>query len=439
MNKHLARSMLDLTQSNEAIAFQDGKFFTEMTVVVNALRDINFKAPAAEISKALDAVNFNAVVKRFTNMELYLTVRLTNNIGASVCPVSFTKNHVFNSPTGRAHEFKLETHLEAIRNRGGREFGAVDRKTGKVHGVYAETTTYVFITAGLLMSSHFTDGEIAAILLHEIGHAFTFFEYTGKYLTVNAVLAAATATALDNEPFETRTHVLVESASTLGVKIPELEKLAKIKDPTIRSNAIQVVFMRALYEKNQSGSGTGIYDYRVCEQSADIFATRHGAGREIVTGLDKLLRYGDPAYLTTATYCAMEFVKMLGGTLMVAATMGLYAPYMLAMFLFVKPEVKIYDSATARFTLVRQQLVEELKLTDLTVDRRRALLDDVMVVNNIVSNMKDRRTLWELLQTTVVPSMRRDFKMEVLQKQLESLIANDLFVAAAKFKHGETV
>jgi len=291
----------------------------------------------------------------------------------------------------------------------------------------------------LLMSSHFTDGEIAAILLHEIGHAFTFFEYTGKYLTVNAVLAAATATALDNEPFETRTHVLVESASTLGVKIPELEKLAKIKDPTIRSNAIQVVFMRALYEKNQSGSGTGIYDYRVCEQSADIFATRHGAGREIVTGLDKLLRYGDPAYLTTATYCAMELVKMLGGTLMVAATMGLYAPYMLAMFLFVKPEVKIYDSATARFTLVRQQLVEELKLTDLTVDRRRALLDDVMVVNNIVSNMKDRRTLWELLQTTVVPSMRRDFKMEVLQKQLESLIANDLFVAAAKFKHGETV
>lgn len=420
------------TVSQEAIAFQGTHFFDVVTEAIGKIRNPKLDSKGRYDVSAAD---LPAIVKAYTNMSLTFFIDHSPLPNAYVMPASLAKDHIFN---GRgAGGYHLNENIAAIKKLGGKAVGYVDRKTGKVHGHFTEIESFSAITHGLLTDNRYTDREIAAIYLHEVGHYFTFFEYLGKYLTMNMVLASATSSALDNEPYEVRATVLVEAAKALKLDVKEIPQLAQIPDAEQRAQAVQVVFMRKAAEEQQSGTGTFVYDQRICEQAADIFATRHGAGRDLATGMEKLERAYGNAHYSTFAFCAIEAVKLIALSGLTIVTGGSWLAVVAVMFFFANPSEKIYDDGTARIRLMRQQMIEELKLKDLPPERRRVLIEDVETVKEILNTMQDRRTLMQFLQTTILPWMRRDFKMEQLQKDLETLIANDLFVSAAKFKHGE--
>jgi hypothetical protein len=93
-----------------------------------------------------------------------------------------------------------------------------------------------------------------------------------------------------------------------------------------------------------------------------------------------------------------------------------------------------YDQPGARFKRVRNQIVENLKNKELSKDDHERLTADMTLIDDVLKDVNDRRQLVGVLWDSLVPSGRKARKQELLQRQLEDLVANDLFVKAAELR-----
>lgn len=449
----LATAVASLDVSQEAIDFQGTQFFDALTTAVGELRKAIADGPGNlsantvedELADIADNADIPGIIKAYTNMSLDFFIDPADYANAWVYPRFMSKNDIFiRRLAGNAHG--LKESIKDIQKMGGRGIGYVDRKSGRVHGYFEGVISEFCVTWGLLDNKSYSDAEVAAIMLHEIGHYFTAFEYLGKYLNMSMVLQTACSQAFELETYETRAYVLVESSKLLGLKIDNVEDLAKIDDAKVRADAIQTVFMREARREQESGTNTFIYDLRICEQAADVYATRFGAARALATGMDKMQRQYDVTTMGTATYCFLEGMKWLVGLgiLIVplvaipalAAHSFLFGVIVTITFFASNPSELLYDRGAQRLKLIYQQLIEELKNPKTDVKRRKQLVEDADMLKAIIQQHKDRRTLFEWLQTKLLPSFAKDWKIEVLQKELEALAANELFVTAHKFHPG---
>lgn len=431
----LAIAVASLDVSQEAIDFQGTQFFDALTAAVGELRKIKFSSMGEYDEEEVGKVDVVGIIKAYTNMSLDFYIDPAPYANAWVYPRFMSMNDLFiRRLAGNPHG--LRESLKDIQKMGGRGVGYVDRKSGRVHGYFEDVNSDFCVTHGLLNDKSYSDAEVAAIMLHEIGHYFTAFEYLGKYLNMSMVLQTACSEAFDLETYETRAYVLVESSKLLGLKIDKVEDLAKIDDAKVRSDAIQTVFMREAQREQQSGTGTFVYDLRICEQAADVYATRHGATRALATGMDKLLRQHSNTTLGTGMFCFMEVMKWIAGLGLTVATSGVFGVMLGIIFFASNPSELLYDRGAQRLKLIYQQLIEELKNPKTDVKRRKQLVEDADMLKAIIQQHKDRRTLFEWLQTNLLPSFSKDWKVEGLQKELEALVANDLFVTAHKFHPG---
>lgn len=441
----LAIAVASLDVSQEAIDFQGTQFFDALCTAVGQLRKLKASAVGKYDDEDVNAVDIKGIIKAYTNMSLDFFIDPAPYANAWVYPRFMSKNDIFvRRLAGNPHG--LHESLKEIQKLGGRGVGYVDRKTGRVHGYFEDVNSDFCVTHGLLADNSFSDEEVAAIMSHEIGHYFTAFEYLGKYLNMSLVLQTACSQAFELETYETRALVLVESSKMLGLKIEGVEDLAKIDDAKVRADAIQTIFMREALREQKSGTNTYVYDLRSCEQAADVYATRLGCARALATGMDKLLRLHGDTTMGTGTYCFLEGMKWLVslGILIVpwlavpalAAHSLLFGVVVTITFFAANPSELLYDRGAQRLKLIYQQLIEELKNQKTDIKRRKQLVEDADMLKAIIKEHQDRRTLFEWFQTNLLPSFSKDWKVENLQKELEALVANDLFVTAHKFHPG---
>lgn len=431
----LAIAVASLDVSQEAIDFQGTQFFDALCTAVGQLRKLKGSASGKYDEEEVNGVDIKGIIKAYTNMSLDFFIDPAPYANAWVYPRFVSKNDLFiRRLSGNPHG--LRENLKDIQKLGGMGFGYVDRKTGRVHGCFEDMNSDFCVTHGLLSDSSFSDEEVAGIMSHEIGHYFTAFEYLGKYLNMSLVLQTACSQAFDLETYETRALVLVESSKMLGIKIEGVEDIAKIDDAKVRADVIQTIFMREARREPQSGTNSYIYDLRACEQAADIYATRLGCARALATGMDKLLRQHDNTTMGTGVFCFLEGMKWLAGLGITVWTGGLFGVLAAVIFFASNPSELLYDRGAQRLKLIYQQLIEELKNPKADVKRRKQLVEDADMLKALIQQHHDRRTLFEWLQTNLLPSFSKDWKVEGLQKELEALVANDLFVTAHKFHPG---
>ena len=331
-----------------------------------------------------------------------------------------------------------------VREAGGKVNGALDRKTGKVYGIFEKWEVPVGLTVGLLRDTRFTPAEMASIILHELGHLVTYIEYMARVLTMNQILAATSSVCLESDSFDMREQIIAESAKALNVEV-DSKKIANIADPKKRSETATVTLLTARVEKAHSTTGTNIYDVRSWEQLADVYATRHGAGRDLATGLDKIYRmYGSAAVISWPQFMAMETLKVcvtggviVGSVALAAVGLGVFMVYpaaMLLMFIANDTNRKIYDDPEQRIASIRRQVTEELKLKHLTPARRKIILADLDVITLLEAELHDKTGFFDVLSNYLIPWHYSSFKKEQTQKQLEEMVSNPLFITAAQIK-----
>jgi hypothetical protein len=277
----------------------------------------------------------------------------------------------------------------------------------------------------------FTSEEMAAVVLHEIGHFFTYCEMFSRTVTTNQVLAA-TVKELDGTYDVYKREVIIGRAvDDLKLKDVDVVALAKIDKRSILETAI----VTEVTEKSRSELGVSIYDSTASEQMADQFATRHGAGMHLVTALDKLHRYmGDShAYQSTPLFM---FTQIISIALMFIPPVCFFTiPLNLIGILvggFGDDGDNTYDTPEVRFRRIKQDAVNRLKNRSISEVEKKRTLADIEAMEKVMSQIEDKREWREYIATTIIPVYRKYRKTKLLQQQLEQLASNPLFVRSAE-------
>ncbi len=309
--------------------------------------------------------------------------------------------------------------------------GWVDLEEGKVHGDFRKVECTITIAENMFVTDKMSDEELAAVIMHEVGHLFSYFEMLGTTVTTNYAINTA-VTALFSPDRKVDKVEIVDAYSKLrDVTYEEKQKLLTMNS----KEGVATVMLQAEIQKSVSESGASMYDATGFEFLSDQFATRHGGGMALVTALDKLQRYNrDPVYRNAAVFYSVEMLKAVG--FFTAITFGGPATWLMGILIMSNnPHESTYDLPRDRIERIKRDLVEQLKDRKLDDDTRQALTDDVEAIEAIMSTMTQRTGIAQLVWEVLSPTTRKQLRQKDAQRQIEKLLTNDMFVTAAKFKN----
>jgi hypothetical protein len=421
----------------ESIDFQDGEFFKALTKAVEELRDN--KKDCALVEKNFfesdSVMGITEIIKRYTN----LAVEITEG-GPAIYNLQLTGNHILFDRQAIAEYKELAGHddsadinnilkimkLKLIQ-------GHVDLKEGKVYGVFAQIPLHMLVPKDMFCGknnyTNFNPDEVAAMLLHETGHAFTTMEFCTRSISTNQVIAGLTR-ALDKSVGEDKRYVIFDKvAKQMDLNKERTKALKEAKT----EEQISVIVLDDSIEKSMSELGYSIYDVNSNEYLADQFAARQGATKALVTGLDKYHRLPSPS-LTAEMWAVSIYVGFIAA-IMTVLSFGLAIPFwFLILVSFTDKKNDIYDNPAARMKRLKLQNVELLKVTTLKPEIKKGLLEENDAIDKVMKEYQDKLGLIEKVAYFLKPSYRNAHKYELLQKELEDFASSDMFSAAAKLK-----
>lgn len=410
----MRRTLLDHV-AMESVDFQSPVFFKELALSFSELK----KLKKDEIGDSDIATNLSKIVAHHTGLNVVFDIG--ENDPSVEIPMVDKNNPLINSFI--RNYISSSDGIKMIANAGGVARGTVSLRTGKVSGIFTEIKSKIWLPVRMLITDKFTPEEIAAITLHEVGHLFTYYEFITRTVTTNQVLAGL-AKALDGtESIDQREAVLINVKRAMNLKDMDTRELAKSNNKKVA----EIVVVSNIVKQTESEIGSNVYDFSTWEMLADQFAARFGAGRDLVTGLDKLYRGSwNISFRSLPAYLALEALKLVS--------------------LFIIPGMALiimsidgagdgtYDRPGARMKRIRNQIVENLKDTKLSKDDQERLKADLAAIDDVLKCIEDRRQFVGVLWDVLIPSARKALNQERLQKDLEAIAANDLFVKAADLK-----
>lgn len=414
----------------EAIDFQADNLKKILAFHIGELRKLSKEELLREGTYAV----LSAEIKKTTNLNTTIIVDQLYGSAAVMVPDVNRNNPLVNDMNKgylpNATGFKLVENARNVIK------GTVNLKKARVDGVYANLDHTVFLPLTDMLSERFTDEEIVAVLLHEIGHIFVYYEYISRTVTTNTVLAGIAKTmSSTTDPKEIET-VLLSAKKVLQLTDLDVKKLVN----NSRVDLVEMVVVSSAIEQARSELGSDIYDMNSFEALADNFATRLGCGRELVTALDKYYRSGnDMALRTLPTYLALEAIKLLSlglSTVIVAATVTSIAGAAPAGIMIILTTIflvgndlntKDYDRPLFRLKRIKEQLVERMKDKRASKEERKQLAESVEHIDGLLKDYNTRTSVLVKLAAVVSTSVRNRYKQEQLQSELESLASNELF------------
>lgn len=411
-----------LSKSFEAIDVQrNSPLFKELSIHVQEYLD----TPQADRKTfATFAKRAAASIKTHSGIKANISLSPNNIPNAYVLIPLIDRNHPLLVDYFREFSDNRDG-LKLIRKNDGVFEGAIDRSKARVSGGFAEFEVKLGITKGLL-TERFSAGEVAGIILHELGHIFTYFEYLGSNITANYVLQHVSRSLLGTRETKRKYQIIKEGSDALGIVIEDPEALMRTQNETV----IQTVLLREVVKERYSEMNSRTYDMTAWEMLSDQFATRHGAGRSLVTALDKMYRtYGAAEYKNTSGYLMAEAFKLLLFIISIPLTFAI-VPFLL--LVVIDPNEDLYDKPKSRLLRIQRDMIDASKNRDVEVSYQKQLVQDIEVIDRVIEEMEERRTLLEMFWITLRPKTRHNYKQLRFQQELEMLANNALFVKSAK-------
>lgn len=281
----------------------------------------------------------------------------------------------------------------------------------------------------------FTAAEVTAVILHEIGHCFNALATLGDYVWLNYYL------------MEGIDVMLGTAKSTIKVmSIPELSKrVDRDMAVELRNNPDKVTVTKAIaqyFADEQRGhfhSVTREGAMKRDEQLADLFASRLGFGGPNATALQKMRqsRYAAKSKASSPVSPLMA-LGILGsvGTAVVS-----FSAFMLTLAGLTAgapqyPKAPVtYDDLHNRILKLRYDGIAEasrlLKETD-NGERQRELKDILASIKQFNAILDEiPKEAKNLVVALFNPKARREHHQLELERTIEDLLNNDLFVSAA--------
>lgn len=416
------------TVALESIEFQrDQKLFKELSNCIIQLEKIG----ATAIPDSEEALAFSAIIKEHTGMSV--TVDWHASDLACLPPMANPNSVFWNRLELWMRELIGTADADKVLSDSTKKpIGTVDLKRGKVGGVFSDMPCSLYAPADMFASKKYTPEEKAAGVIHELGHLFGFFEYLAATLTTNWILSAISKKYDATTSVAEREVILTKIKSEAKLKELDAKALAQSNSKKV----VEIVVITSLARELRSEIGSNVFDINGWEALADQYAARQGAARDVVTFLDKLYKEGSSIkYRSGLVYLFVEAIK-IAGVILTPFTAGISLALVAVMSMMDSVEVsdRLYGTLQTRFGRMKDQLVEELKDPKLDDERKKALTQDIQTIDDLLKDIPERQQLFGYIYDFCSPLQRKRISQEKLQRELELLAHNDLFVRAANLK-----
>ena len=311
---------------------------------------------------------------------------------------------------------------------------------------------------------------MTGLLLHELGHVFSEFELCDRLERTNQVLSDLSKVVKENKVLEKKEYIVKELESIVNLSKDDIDKLLKSENRVgFGYNLFSVIG-----KEIKSQTNIDIYNETSSEQLADNFAVRFGYGKEIISLFEKNRKNLELAnkpnvfiriifYIMYFSFLTLFFIMIIGvGASAIVAAAGAITPGLAILYLIkpiiylilglyliknvplslsnnpnndLEPNVLNNDDVKNRYIRIRQQYIEKINQIELPKDELKSVIETIYSMDGVIKKTKDvdsgiLNTIQKLLF-----SKQRNLHNEIeLQKLLESLSHNDLFLKSAEFK-----
>jgi len=307
----------------------------------------------------------------------------------------------------------------------------------KDHVVYLALNPYA-----LFLMSNLTPEEVVAVLLHEVGHAFTYLEYS--YRTVKTTLHMSDA--LIDGVFKGDDSYI----HTLSVIYEDVLDGRKEDLKDLNTDQVFIKTMTRFIANTANKDGNSRY-IKNSEYVADEFSIRFGTGGDLAAALAKFDKSGTLTYIDYSklalgsAYVIMLTVGLfiLVGMLMSAA-IGVVTMVMIFRVVIggMSPvsknvtdnAVDKYDTPKDRMLAIKTSIIRQIRLTDLPKETIKSYIRQIDTIEKL-SATASGLPVTEKVKRFLSGMVSDKYTLEDIERLTEALIENDLYVTAEKFKN----
>lgn len=298
--------------------------------------------------------------------------------------------------------------------------GYVDLVNVRLTGDLAKLEFPITITEGLMLNPIYSSGEVAAIIEHECGHIFSLMARFNDAARVNYAIYTAIEQIYDIEDKSKRVSAI--EAFKRNRVLNTLDT-----DPDLDKNVALTRALGKYFSVDKTADGMDTYSMRSWEFSSDQFATRLGAGRDLFTALDKIMRDGGADRLSDGAAA----VKEAAMNAMIFALFSLLGPVGWAIYSYMKlvllaltiamSDKKIYDDPAERLERIIQTNTSLLRDKRISKETRDRIIGDNTLLRREVLSYKVRTNTPELLKRYIFGG-RAAHNDKLMQQELEELL-----------------
>lgn len=358
---------------------------------------------------------------------------------AAIYPFYSNRNHIFLDSVFRGR-LNLRDQTKLLEQFNGRK-GSVNIEKAKVSGFFSEYVHPLYLNfPSLFLLQKLTAAEVAAVTLHELGHAFSACYYSDRIDRTNQVLSGIAK------------NVLGAESGDLEYVYKELSKVSKdITKETVDAilNGPRVVagvkWFKVASEIVRSQTMDDTYNKTSFEQLSDQFASRFGYGKELVTGLDKISSLSKEKNLFFFIWFQIgQMYDLFTLVTLIAAAIGTGGVVQILVMLMVtsitlfleRSDIKdyTYDELKERYLRIRKDTIDQLKDQKLDKNFVKSMLETIYRIDEAIKATRNVKSLKGLVADFVFPKGRSAKDSIYEQRLMETLASNDLFIASAELR-----
>lgn len=322
--------------------------------------------------------------------------------------------------------------------------GSLDFKAVKASGIFSQLEYKIELLTPLFeRDSNF----IISVILHELGHIWTFMEYVHHITFKNVIVTNIVKEFLKIKEDTLRVEFIGKVNNIYGINVPEA--LAKQSDPKA-----QLVVVGDIYKQMYNDFSETTYNTTSVEVLADQFASRFGLGIEIIKSmsgkefsweaLHKNALIGFITSLITLTLTSLAgFLVAIGSVafsvemlfcILFAGASGLIRLLDTLTFGQFKVGASNYDTPKQRLVRVRNMMINQLKNNPKNNDAKK-LIEQIDESMAYIEKADEFNGFMVKLCRWVSTDFRTQEERKIYNQLLEDLMDNTLYVSGNKFKH----
>ena len=306
----------------------------------------------------------------------------------------------------------------------------IDLNKAKISNLPNEYNLFIMVDLYMLIRKNkLTGRELAAVLLHEIGHGFTHLEYSYRTVKNTTLLIDNIRDSINNG----KTKLVSFNLAYKNILKGE-EDLSNVSEYT----AVIRIFDKYM-QNNMLMNTNDRHSFTDSEQLADQFANRFGVGDALVTSLAKL--HGD--YNNGPRNPSLEIlisvisvVIVLVGLLFSLVLLPIFLTFVMIVLLVGGPDSNAitYDTKLRRYQRIKNDMIKIIRTTDLDNNIIKNFIKEIDVIDKIMEKSKSEITLMDKIADKVFPFNSKIANFKKLEELLEDISENNLYIASNKLR-----